>query len=57
MIGDVVMDDGELYEVVWAGGELIPSRETKPSIFWTPPKRLYNKKSEYWKVRESVRVE
>lgn len=49
MIGDIVTDDGETYEVVWSGGEgLVPSRETKPSGFWSPPKRIYNKKSEYW---------
>lgn len=50
MIGDEVTDDGMTYEVVWSGGEgLVPGRETKPSGFWTPPKRLYNKKSDYWK--------
>ena len=49
MIGDIIRDDGETFEVVWAGGEgLIPDRETKPSGFWTPPKRIYNKKSDYW---------
>ena len=49
MIGDIIKDDGETFEVVWAGGEgLIPDRETKPSGFWTPPKRIYNKKSDYW---------
>ena len=49
MIGDTIIDDGETYEVVWAGGEgLVPDRETKPSGFWTPPKRIYNKKSDYW---------
>lgn len=49
LIGDIVISDGETYEVVWAGGEgLVPDRDTKPSSFWTPPKRLYNKKSDYW---------
>ena len=59
MIGDIVRDDGEVYEVVWSGGEgLIPDRETKPSIFWTSPKRIYNKKSDYWTTpRETERKE
>lgn len=35
-------DDGETYEIVWSGGEgLVPDRESRPSGFWTPPKRLY----------------
>lgn len=49
MIGDTIIDGGEEYEVIWSGGEgLIPERLTKPSGFWSPPKRLYNKKSDYW---------
>ena len=49
MIGDIITEDGTVYEVVWAGGDgLLPDRETKPNEFWTPPKRLYNKKSPYW---------
>lgn len=49
MIGDIYVVDGVEMEVVWAGGEgLIPSRATRVSGFWTAPKRLYNKKAEYW---------
>lgn len=62
MIGDTVVDDGETnepnseLETVWSGTlqrqgkcfDLVPDRETKPSGFWTPPKRIYNKKSDYW---------
>lgn len=57
MIGDTVIDDGKTYEVVWNGGEgLIPDRLTKPSNIWTPPKRLYNKKSDYWKTHDFKRT-
>lgn len=49
MIGDTIVNDGIEFEVIWDGGEgLIPPRDTKNIGFWTPPKRLYNKKSEYW---------
>jgi hypothetical protein len=49
-IGDRVVVDGEEFEVVWDGGEgLVGGRETKNLGFWEAPKRLYNKKSEYWK--------
>ena len=55
MIGDIVADDGETYEVIWAGKEgLIPDRLTKVSNFWSPPKRAYNKKSTYWTTRQRV---
>lgn len=41
--------DGVEFEVVWAGGEgLVPDRQTKNLGFWTPPPRLYNKRSDYW---------
>ena len=43
MIGDTVTADGETYEVVWSGGEgLLQDRETEPSAFWEPPKRIYH---------------
>jgi hypothetical protein len=49
-VGDTVVVNGEEFEVVWSGGEgLVAVRETKSTGFWTPPKRLYNKKSDYWK--------
>lgn len=49
MVGDVHLSDGVEFEVVWDGGEgLIPPRDTKNIGFWTAPKRLYNKKAEYW---------
>lgn len=49
MIGDIVRVGDEEFEVIWAGGEgLVADRETKITGFWTPPKRIYNKKSEYW---------
>jgi hypothetical protein len=49
-VGDTVTVNGVEYEVIWAGGPgLIGDRETKLTGFWTPPKRLYNKKSDYWK--------
>lgn len=49
MIGDTFLDDGTEFEVVWSGGEgLIPDRESRPSDLWEPPKRAYNKKSDYW---------
>lgn len=43
--------------IVWNGAmdregscpSLTGTRETKKTGFWTPPPRLYNKKSEYWK--------
>lgn len=41
--------DGVEYEVVWDGGSLLPDRLTKPGDLWEPPRRIYNKKSEYWK--------
>jgi hypothetical protein len=45
--------DGVDYEVVWDGGEgLVGERNTKPGVVWNPPKRNYNKKSDYWKKRE-----
>lgn len=48
-IGRVVVSEGVEFEVIWAGGEgLIPDRATKPSQFWTAPKRIYNKKSDFW---------
>lgn len=41
MIGDSVTDGDDEFVVVWSGGEgLIAERPTKPSGFWTPPKRL-----------------
>jgi hypothetical protein len=58
-IGDTVVSDGVEFEVVWDGGEgLVGSRQTKPIGFWTPPKRLYNKKSDFWdKPRTKVGVD
>lgn len=57
MVGDTVTVDGEEYEVVWDGGEgLIGDRVTKVTGFWTPPKRLYNKKSDYWEKIKKGRV-
>lgn len=52
MIGDLIEYEGEIFEVVWSGGELIPERDSKPSQFWTPPrsKRIYNKKSVFWTI-------
>lgn len=54
MVGDTVIDgEGNLFEIVWAGGEgLIGPRETK-STTNTPTKRLYNKKSDYWNRKSS----
>lgn len=41
MIGDSVTDGDDEFVVVWSGGEgLIADRPTKPSGFWSPPKRL-----------------
>lgn len=49
MVGDTVVSDGVEFVVIWDGGEgLIADRPTKPNVFWTPPKRIYNKKSEFW---------
>lgn len=49
MIGDQVFSDGIEFEVIWAGGEgLVPPRETKPGLFWSAPKRVYNKKADFW---------
>lgn len=48
MIGDTITDDGAWFEVIWAGGELLADRVTKPGMLWTPPHRIYNKKSDYW---------
>jgi hypothetical protein len=48
MIGDIVYDDGILYEVVWNGGEgLVGSRETRLS--GPPSLRAYNKSGKYAK--------
>lgn len=45
------------YEVVWEGGEgLSGIKDTKSTGFWTPPKRLYNKKSEYWTKRKERKI-
>lgn len=55
MIGDTVVTNNEYFEVVWSGGELLPARETKPSWFWEPPKRMYNKKSSYWKTAKTAK--
>lgn len=45
MIGDVVLDNGVLFEVVWSGGELLHPRASRPSLLvedeWEPPNRLY----------------
>lgn len=57
-VGDVYISDGIEFEVIWDGGEgLIGGRDTKPSGFWTPPKRLYNKKSEYWAKKDRAKLE
>lgn len=48
-IGDNVISDGIEFEVIWDGGEgLIPERPTKITGFWSAPKRIYNKSSDYW---------
>lgn len=53
-LGDTVVSEGVEYEVVWDGGEgLVGERITKVTGVWTPPKRLYNKKSDYWERRKS----
>jgi hypothetical protein len=54
LVGDTVTVNGVEYEVVWAGGEgLVGHRESKTNDLWEPPKRLYNKTSDYWtKVKD-----
>lgn len=48
-VGDRYLSDGLELEVIWDGGEgLTADVQTKPSEIWTPPKRIYNKKSDYW---------
>ena len=54
-IGDTRVVNGVEFEVVWDGGEgLCGDWATKQSelSIWTPPKRKYNKKSEFWKKYE-----
>ncbi|HVI40365.1 MAG TPA: hypothetical protein VM577_06870 [Anaerovoracaceae bacterium] len=56
-VGDEVVIDGVAYEVVFDGsGELLGERDTKTTGVWTPPKRLYNKKSEYWERRKEGKI-
>jgi hypothetical protein len=47
------------FEVVWNGTmdregtakiSLVPDRPTKMTDFWVAPHRIYNKKSEFWKL-------
>ena len=57
-----MIGEPEYYDVVWSGMldkegrtfALLPDRLTKPSNFWSPPKRAYNKKSDYWTTRTKV---
>lgn len=45
------------FEVIWDGGEgLAASRETKAGEFWSPSKRLYNKKSDYWNKKKEPKL-
>jgi len=48
--GDTKIINGVEYEVVWNGEEglIEGDRATKPHDLWTPPHRLYTKKSDYW---------
>lgn len=58
MVGDIITIDGVEYEVLWSGGEgLIPSRVTKITGFWTPPKRIYNKTGKHIKDSATRMIE
>lgn len=53
-IGDKVVDDGVEFEVVWDGTrDLIGDRPSRASDSWEPPKRIYIKKSDYWKGKDT----
>lgn len=57
-IGDTVVSNGVVYEVVWSGEmELIGDRATKHLGPWEPPKRLYNKTGKYAKKNKEVENE
>lgn len=57
MLGDLVIDDGIEFIIVWAGGEgLAADRETR-SLNWVAPKRLYNKTGKFAKSKPEPTLE
>lgn len=56
MIGETLTIDGTEYVVVWAGGELLPERDTKPSTMLetTPDRRKYTKTDLHAKPRPAT---
>jgi hypothetical protein len=48
-----IIDNGVEFQVIWSGGqELIGPRDSVKTSGWSPSRRLYNKKSDYWESRK-----